>query len=72
MVPSLIGGLYSSILYTTSAYGPNNTDENVQVFSPGRSRFGQGGYQLIGIALSIGIGLAAGILIGIVSKTVIG
>ena len=70
-IPALLGGLYSSILFTTSAYGPRNTDANVQTLS-GRSRFGQGGYQLIGVALSLGIGLAAGLLIGLISKTFTG
>lgn len=70
--PSLIGGIYSAILFTSGAYGPNNTADNVQVYTMDRSRFGQGGYQMIGVALSIGIGLAAGLLIGLFSKVFIG
>jgi hypothetical protein len=71
-IPALIGGIYSAILFTTSSYGPNNTDVGSQAYNNNRSRFGQGGYQLIGVALSIGIGLAAGLLIGLISKIFVG
>jgi len=67
-IPAILGGIYSSILFTTSAYGPLNTDFWAQGYYNGRSRFGQGGYQLIGTGLSIAIGGLAGVLIGLVSK----
>ena len=70
--PSLIGGIYSAILVTTGAYGPTHSGENLQAYAHDRTRFGQGGYQLIGIALSVGIGLASGLLIGLFSKVFIG
>ena len=66
-IPSFIGALYSAILFATSPYGPDNTDSTVQLI-PGRDRWGQGGYQLIGLLLSIGIALAGGALIGIFSS----
>jgi len=68
-VPSFLGAIYSSILFTTAAYGPDNTSNNVQV-DPSRNRFGQGGFQLIGLAITIGIAAAAGLLIGIFMKLV--
>lgn len=67
LIPSFVGGIYSAILFATSPYGPDNTDKNVQML-PGRTRWGQGGYQLIGMAITIGIALACGLLIGIFSN----
>lgn len=66
-VPSFIGALYSAILFATSPYGPDNTDSNVQMLAT-RSRWGQGGFQLVGLAITIGIALVCGLLIGLFSK----
>jgi hypothetical protein len=67
LVPSLIGALYSAILFTTGAYGPDNTTNFTQ-HDPSRSRFQQGGFQVIGTLITIGIALVAGLLIGGFSK----
>lgn len=67
LIPSFIGAIYSAILFATSPYGPDNTDNNVQMLSS-RNRWGQGGFQLIGLAITIGIALACGLLIGLFSK----
>ena len=68
-VPSFIGAIYSAILFATSPYGPDNTDNNVQMLSS-RNRWGQGGFQLIGMAITIGIAIACGVLIGLFSKRI--
>lgn len=68
-VPSLIGAIYSAILFATSPYGPDNTDATAQML-PGRTRWGQGGYQLIGLAITIGIAFVTGLLIGAFSKII--
>lgn len=67
LIPSFIGAIYSAILFATSPYGPDNTDNNVQMLSS-RSRWGQGGFQLVGLAITIGIALVCGLLIGLFSK----
>ena len=69
LVPSLLGGIYSAILFTTSPYGPDNTDNNVQVL-PGRTRWSQGGMQLAGIGITVGIAIVCGLLIGAFSKII--
>lgn len=68
-VPSFIGAIYSAILFTTSPYGPDNSDNFVQM-DPSRSRWGQGGFQLIGLAITVGIAVAAGLLIAAFFKIV--
>jgi len=69
LVPSFLGAIYSAILFATSPYGPDNSDNYVQV-DPVRSRYGQGGFQLIGLCITVGIALAAGLLIGLFFKGV--
>ena len=69
LVPSFIGAIYSAILFTTSPYGPENTSNNVQM-DTSRNRFGQGGFQLIGLIITICIAAAAGFLIGLLMKLV--
>lgn len=68
LVPSFIGAIYSAILFATSPYGPDNTDSTVQMLAE-RSRWGQGGFQLVGLAITIGIAIVCGVLIGLLSKT---
>ena len=68
-VPALLGGFYSAILFTTASYGPDNTDATNQVLA-GRSRWGQGSFQLVGMAITLGIALLCGILIGVFSKII--
>jgi ammonia channel protein AmtB len=66
-VPSFLGAIYSAILFASSPYGPDNTDNNVQM-DPSRSRFGQGGFQLIGLLITICIAAVTGLLIGLLVK----
>lgn len=68
-IPSLVGAIYSAILFATSPYGPDNTDATAQMLA-GRSRWGQGGYQLVGLAITIGIAFVTGLLIGGFSKII--
>lgn len=68
-VPSLVGALYSAILFATSPYGPDNTDATAQMLA-GRSRWEQGGYQLAGLGITIGIAFISGLLIGGFSKII--
>jgi ammonia channel protein AmtB len=68
-IPSVIGAIYSAILFATSPYGPTNLDSFVQK-DTSRDRWGQGGFQLIGMCITIGIAIAAGVLIGLLMKTV--
>lgn len=67
LVPSLLGAIYSSILFASGAYGPDNTDSQVQK-GPNYTRYAQGGYQLIGMLIAIACGIAAGLLIGVFCK----
>lgn len=62
-VPSLIGAFYSAILFTTSSYGPDNSSSFTQ-HDPNRTRFQQGGFQIIGALITIGIAIVAGLIIG--------
>jgi ammonia channel protein AmtB len=68
-IPSFLGALYSAILFATSPYGPDNTDATVQMLQ-GRTRWGQGGFQLVGIAITLGIAIVCGLLIGLFSKCI--
>jgi hypothetical protein len=69
LVPSFIGAIYSAILFATSPYGPDNKDAIVQML-PSRSRWGQGGFQLAGLGITLGIALVCGLLIGLFSKII--
>lgn len=62
-VPSLIGALYSAILFATGSYGPDNSNSFTQ-HDPNRTRYQQGGFQVIGALITVGIAIAAGLIIG--------
>ena len=64
-VPSLLGAIYSAILFASGAHGPTNSGQYAQVV---RGRFSQGGMQMAGLGLVLGISLACGLLIGIIFK----
>jgi ammonia channel protein AmtB len=68
-IPSLLGAIYSAILFATSPYGPDNIDATAQMLA-GRSRWEQGGYQLAGLGITIGIAFVSGLLIGCFSKII--
>lgn len=67
LVPSFAGAIYSAILFTTSAHGPLNDGQYVQV-DTGRSRWAHGGYQMAGLGITIAISALSGLLIGIFMK----
>lgn len=64
-VSSFIGAIYSAVLYATQAYGADDTIANAQV---GYDRLIQGGFQLAGLAITIGIAALAGVIIGLFWK----
>lgn len=61
-IPGIIAGFISSI---TAAIGHSSFDGSAQNMPTNRSINQQGGYQLAGLALSIGIGALAGIVVGL-------
>ncbi len=62
VLPGFLSGVLSAILH---AIGQGTFGNYVRHIADSRSYIGQGAFQLIGILLSIGIGLFAGILLGL-------
>ena len=67
LIPSFAGGIFSAILYATTAYGPNSDLTYVQA-DGARSRWAHGGYQMLGVAMTVIIGALSGLLIGLLMK----
>ena len=73
LIPSLAGGIVSAVVHATN---PGNvTDSNGTVVyqtnrDPTKSNFGQGGMQMAGLGVTLGIALIAGILIGLLFKLI--
>ena len=67
LIPSVCGAIFSSILFTTTAYGPYNDNNYVQA-NGNLSRWAQGGYQLIAMLFSIGSALLSGLIIGGINR----
>ena len=67
LIPSFAGGIYSAMLYATTAYGPHNDLTYVQA-DGSRSRWAHGGYQIIGVFITVGLGAISGLLIGALMK----
>ena len=67
LIPSFGGAIYSAILFTTSAYGPLNDDQYVQVDTD-RSRWAQGGMQMLGLAITSLVAAFCGSIIGLLMK----
>lgn len=67
LVPSLAGGIYSAMLIASTAYGPNNNHDYIQA-DGARSRWAHGGYQILGVAITVFIALICGALIGVLIK----
>lgn len=65
ILPGFFAGVMSAILYAINQGSLTNYSVRSH---PDRSVSGQAGFQLIGIALSAGIGLSAGIIIGLIYK----
>ena len=61
ILPGFLSGVLSAILH---AIGQGTFGNFVREIHPDRTYVGQGAYQLIGILLSIGIGLFAGVVLG--------
>ena len=64
-VPALIGAIYSAILFATGALGPTNTEQYKQTV---RGKFSQGGMQMAGLGLVLGVALACGAIVGLIFK----
>ena len=62
VLPGFLSGVLSAILH---AIGQGTFGNFVRYIHPDRAYVGQGAFQLIGILLSIGIGLFAGVLLGL-------
>jgi len=66
MIPSIIGAIMSAIFQAVGQTPLNGSLPNFEVID--RSQDGQGGFQLIGLALSVGIGIEAGLMVGFSTK----
>jgi hypothetical protein len=74
-VAGLLGGIYSSCLAAVGLYGPTiatsvSTVINVAglAWSPlGRDRFSQGGFQIAGTFIALGIGALSAVAVGILT-----
>lgn len=65
-IPSFVGGIYSAILF---ASGPSGADYSATTqMSKSYTKYQQGGYQLAGMCITIGIAAATGVLLGLVFK----
>lgn len=68
-IPSFLGGIYSSIIQAVRAYGAeDNTFTSVAStlwVAGNRTNFEQGGFQILGVLITIGIATFAGIVIGL-------
>eukprot|EP00919_Chromeraceae_sp_WS-2016_P052451 GHVR01124515.1.p1 GENE.GHVR01124515.1~~GHVR01124515.1.p1 ORF type:complete len:118 (+),score=7.26 GHVR01124515.1:2983-3336(+) len=64
LIPSFIGGIYSAILQAIGASDPGVGPYIEQ----GRSSFVQGGMQIAGIFITIGIAVISGLILGLIFK----
>ena len=64
VLPGFLAGCLGAILH---AVGEGTFGNFTREIGHQRSYVGQGAFQLIGIALSIGIGLLAGVILGLIS-----
>lgn len=70
MIPGVFASIVSAVVHATNPFEIAYTDGvNTLIYSVNReatrSNWGQGGFQIIGIAISAGIALGCGILVGI-------
>ena len=64
-----VGNTATSYIAPTSTNATKNVTYNA-VIQPGRSFLQQGGYQIVGWCLSVGIGAFAGLLIGFIYRCI--
>lgn len=67
IIPGFLSGVLSAILH---AIGQGTFGNFQRKIHPDRSYIGQGAFQLIGILLSIGIGLFAGLILFLVGMCI--
>lgn len=67
IIPGFFGGVLSAILY---AINQGNSGNYTLRFPSDRTNIQQGGYQMVGVALSLAIGIFAGIILGVVFKII--
>ena len=80
LLPSLFAAIFSAIMQavaqTPASYSGSTSSGTTTVLSynslvqSGRSSTKQGGYQIVGWLLSIGIGAVAGVIIGLLYKCI--
>jgi hypothetical protein len=68
-IPAFLGGIYSAIIQAVRAYGAEDstfTSINSTKWVAGtRTSYEQGGFQILGVLITIGIATFAGIVIGL-------
>lgn len=65
LVPGLIAGILSAIFHANGAESSALYKAN---FDTNRTRFQQGGIQVAGFFIAIGLGIFAGVIIGLLSR----
>ena len=65
LIPGILSGILSAILY---GINQGNDGNYVLHFPSDRTNIQQGGYQMVGVCLSLAIGIFAGIIIGVIFK----
>lgn len=68
-IPAFLGGIYSAIIQTVRAYGAEDSTftpiSSTKWVAGSRSNYEQGGFQILGVLITIGIATFAGIVIGL-------
>jgi hypothetical protein len=68
-IPSFIGGIYSAIIQAIRAYGAEDSTftsvASTQWLAGSRTNYEQGGFQILGLLITIGIATFAGIVVGL-------
>lgn len=67
IIPAFFCGVLSAIL---AAVNLGNDENYVYIFGADRSNLGQGGAQMAGVGISIGIGIFGGLILGLIFKVV--
>ena len=67
IIPAFFCGVLSAIL---AAVNLGNDGNYVYVFGESRSNLGQGGAQMAGVGIAIGIGIFGGLILGLIFKVI--
>lgn len=67
LIPGLFAGLLSAMFHAEGAWTYFNYQAN---FDSARDKFNQGGIQIAGLAIALGNGIFAGLVVGGISKIV--